>query len=125
MLASKATQLRPKPPISALFARRPHINVGVAEQCYKISTPQATEEQLDAARKWLASLPEKPLPTDIGEVSYSRSSGPGGQNVNKYTLFLFRTLQPADTSKGQFESPAKGITRSPATACPYDFASRN
>lgn len=27
---------------------------------------------------------EHSLPPNIGEVTYSRSSGPGGQNVNKY-----------------------------------------
>ena len=34
-----------------------------------------------AAREWYKSF--HPL-CDIGEVTYARSSGPGGQNVNKY-----------------------------------------
>ncbi|KAL1967547.1 hypothetical protein VTN77DRAFT_3062 [Rasamsonia byssochlamydoides] len=41
------------------------------------------EEELKAAREWLAKLHSKTIPRHICEVSFSRSSGPGGQNVNK------------------------------------------
>ena len=44
----------------------------------------ADEAELDAARKWLANLDTDTIPRSIGDVSFSRSSGPGGQNVNKY-----------------------------------------
>ena len=47
------------------------------------SSLHSTESDVTAARKWLAELHEASLPSNIGEVSYSRSSGPGGQNVNK------------------------------------------
>jgi peptidyl-tRNA hydrolase ICT1 len=43
---------------------------------------------VNAARKWLVELHEASLPSSIGEVSYSRSSGPGGQNVNKFVSSL-------------------------------------
>ncbi|KAK5126238.1 hypothetical protein LTR85_010473 [Meristemomyces frigidus] len=43
----------------------------------------ADEQELDAARKWLARLDPETIPRSICEVSFSRSSGPGGQNVNK------------------------------------------
>jgi len=43
----------------------------------------AAEPDFDAARKWHALNGQRPLPSNIGEVSYARSSGPGGQNVNK------------------------------------------
>ncbi|KAH8724674.1 hypothetical protein GQ44DRAFT_259848 [Phaeosphaeriaceae sp. PMI808] len=42
---------------------------------------------INAARSWLANLHAQhaiPLLRSIGQVSFSRSSGPGGQNVNKY-----------------------------------------
>ncbi|KAI1097844.1 hypothetical protein F4804DRAFT_147907 [Jackrogersella minutella] len=39
------------------------------------------QEDLDEARKWQASFTENSLPK--GQTSYSRSSGPGGQHVNK------------------------------------------
>lgn len=45
------------------------------------STPSDVE--LASARKWLVGLESSPFPQDIGDVSFSRSSGPGGQNVNK------------------------------------------
>ena len=43
-----------------------------------------TEEDIELARKWLAGFNPDTLPHDIGDVSFSRSSGPGGQNVNKW-----------------------------------------
>ncbi|KAK2763786.1 hypothetical protein FQN54_009403 [Arachnomyces sp. PD_36] len=43
-------------------------------------------EDLKAARSWLAQLTPSTIPRSICHVSYSRSSGPGGQNVNKYFL---------------------------------------
>lgn len=41
------------------------------------------EAELAAARQWLKKLDPDTIPRDICEVSFSRSSGPGGQNVNK------------------------------------------
>ncbi|KAH7055794.1 peptidyl-tRNA hydrolase domain-containing protein [Macrophomina phaseolina] len=43
----------------------------------------ASEEDLAAARKWLQALDSETIPKNICDVSFSRSSGPGGQNVNK------------------------------------------
>ena len=43
----------------------------------------ADEAELDAARKWLARLDSDTIPRNLCEISFSRSSGPGGQNVNK------------------------------------------
>ncbi|KAH7095563.1 hypothetical protein FB567DRAFT_32581 [Paraphoma chrysanthemicola] len=44
----------------------------------------ASDEDLKAARSWLAGLHAEAIPLkSIGELSFSRSSGPGGQNVNK------------------------------------------
>ena len=48
----------------------------------------ANEEELQAARKWLEELDAETIPVNIGELSFSRSSGPGGQNVNKYAIVL-------------------------------------
>ncbi|KAF1966768.1 hypothetical protein BU23DRAFT_421729, partial [Bimuria novae-zelandiae CBS 107.79] len=47
------------------------------------SSSEASPEELQAARKWLAQLHAETIPKSIGELSFSRSSGPGGQNVNK------------------------------------------
>lgn len=43
----------------------------------------ADEDELKAARQWLAKLDPDTIPRDLCDVSFSRSSGPGGQNVNK------------------------------------------
>lgn len=53
------------------------------------SATAASEEDLAAARKWLQKLDSETIPPNIGDVSFSRSSGPGGQNVNKYRSLGF------------------------------------
>jgi len=45
-----------------------------------------SEADLTAARQWLASFNSETIPRSICDVSFSRSSGPGGQNVNKYEM---------------------------------------
>lgn len=41
------------------------------------------EDELRAARQWLSKLDPDTIPRELCDVSFSRSSGPGGQNVNK------------------------------------------
>jgi len=43
----------------------------------------ADEADLSAARTWLSNLTPNTIPRTICRISFSRSSGPGGQNVNK------------------------------------------
>lgn len=47
-----------------------------------VSEDFSDQDQSDA-RKWLASFTADAIPRKLGEVSFSKSSGPGGQNVNK------------------------------------------
>ncbi|KAJ6071656.1 hypothetical protein N7499_009670 [Penicillium canescens] len=42
-----------------------------------------TRSDVQVARDWLTGLNRQTIPRHICEVSFSRSSGPGGQNVNK------------------------------------------
>lgn len=48
-------------------------------------------DELAEARKWRASFNENSLPK--GQTSYSRSSGPGGQHVNKLVVTYLRLNQ--------------------------------
>lgn len=41
------------------------------------------DEDVEVARRWLKTLNPDTIPKHICDVSFSRSSGPGGQNVNK------------------------------------------
>lgn len=52
------------------------------------ASPALTEEEEEekeqrAARAWMTTFTPESIPKSICEVSFSRSSGPGGQNVNK------------------------------------------
>jgi len=52
----------------------------------------ATDEELSAARQWLAKFDAETIPRTICDVTFSRSSGPGGQNVNKFdTAYTIQT----------------------------------
>lgn len=42
-----------------------------------------TQSEIAAARLWLDSFPHTSIPRSNFDISYSRSSGPGGQKVNK------------------------------------------
>lgn len=44
------------------------------------------EPDFDAARKWRSQVGTRPIASSIGELSYARSSGAGGQHVNTYVL---------------------------------------
>ncbi|USP73125.1 hypothetical protein yc1106_00399 [Curvularia clavata] len=57
------------------------------QHCYSTGTHRDGADhggRLDAARAWLAELHAQTIPLEtIGELTFSTSSGPGGQNVNK------------------------------------------
>ncbi|KLJ08519.1 hypothetical protein EMPG_16062 [Blastomyces silverae] len=68
------------------FAARAFLPTISARQLASSRSPSAqefTDEELGTARIWLSQLTPRTIPRNIGDVSYSRSSGPGGQNVNK------------------------------------------
>lgn len=54
---------------------------------YKSTTSKLPDEFSEAdhleARHWLDEFNINTIPRSLGDVSFSRSSGPGGQNVNK------------------------------------------
>jgi hypothetical protein len=71
------------------------------------------DQDVQIARDWLKSLNSKTVPRHICEVSFSRSSGPGGQNVNKSVTPLEDQLcgNPLIVIlKSQFQSHFEGPT---------------
>ena len=44
---------------------------------------EPSEEDQKLAREWLSTFDLAMVPRRVCEISFSRSSGPGGQNVNK------------------------------------------
>jgi len=74
------------------------------------------EEEVSAARRWLANLNADTVPRSICDVSFSRSSGPGGQNVNKYAIpslpidvHCFDILLPRVNSKATLRLPRSSL----------------
>lgn len=43
-------------------------------------------EEIVAARKWLQGFHSNTIPKSMCSISFSRSSGAGGQHVNKYEI---------------------------------------
>ncbi|PYH89246.1 hypothetical protein BO71DRAFT_403219 [Aspergillus ellipticus CBS 707.79] len=89
-----ASTVRPSPPVYSRLA----LAFPLSSPCPTIATRtfasrraaiasdnglDAADDDLTAARDWVARLNANTIPRDISEISFSRSSGPGGQNVNK------------------------------------------
>lgn len=78
--------LRLRPVHQAFVAIANPVQV-VQRHCFSApsSPSSASDQDLQIARSWLAKLHADTVPLkSIGELTFSRSSGPGGQNVNKY-----------------------------------------
>ncbi|KAI5198625.1 hypothetical protein E4T39_06662 [Aureobasidium subglaciale] len=67
------------------------------------------DDELDAARRWLANFNAETIPRSICDVSFSRSSGPGGQNVNKYFPSLVKTKSVGVNSKATLRLPLSAL----------------
>ena len=50
---------------------------------------ETSRDDQKAARLWLSTFGSKTIPRNLCEISFSRSSGPGGQNVNKYLHYMY------------------------------------
>lgn len=76
------------------LVRRPHVfprPYFIASFARPFSSKRSAEnhdEDWPAAREWMAKLNPQTVPRSICEISFSRSSGPGGQNVNKFVPCL-------------------------------------
>ena len=59
------------------------------------------DSDISLIRSWLSSFTRDKIPRRICEVSFSRSSGPGGQNVNKCAPVIERCyLACVDSATG-------------------------
>ncbi|KAF2018376.1 hypothetical protein BU24DRAFT_169648 [Aaosphaeria arxii CBS 175.79] len=47
------------------------------------SSARPSDHEIQTAREWLEKLHTNTIPKSVGSISFSRASGPGGQNVNK------------------------------------------
>ncbi|KIW02844.1 uncharacterized protein PV09_05900 [Verruconis gallopava] len=50
---------------------------------WRSTAASSGEDEIAACRKWMASFNPDSIPKRLCDISFSRSSGPGGQNVNK------------------------------------------
>ena len=67
-------------------ALRPRVSLPTVRYVANQRGSDIDEASLTTARQWLAKLDPDTIPHSIADISFSRSSGPGGQNVNKYVL---------------------------------------
>ena len=68
-------------PRAIFLASRPFV------RCSSNTAGGADEADIEEARKWLARLDADTIRHNVPcDLSFSRSSGPGGQNVNKYVV---------------------------------------
>lgn len=67
------------------FARHPFECLEAVRQLADLADGKtgSSEKEQAVGRKWLASFGPSTIPRHLCEVTYSRASGPGGQNVNK------------------------------------------
>ena len=75
-----------KPPLTGTAIAVKIISAARFFSSSRVSVPGVSEEDEVAARKWLANYNSDTIPQRMCDVSFSRSSGPGGQNVNKWVL---------------------------------------
>ncbi|ODV76955.1 uncharacterized protein CANTADRAFT_92108 [Suhomyces tanzawaensis NRRL Y-17324] len=66
------------------------------------STKEYSPEQIEKARDWLQKFTFSQVPSNIFDVSYSRSSGAGGQKVNKTSSKATVALEPHQWLNPQF-----------------------
>ncbi len=61
-----------------------HVPIGLRHIAFRPDEPEGpSEADMRGAREWLASFDSETIPRKLGDISFSRSSGAGGQNVNK------------------------------------------
>lgn len=65
------------------------------------TTTNYSPEEVEKAKKWLEKLSTNTIPKHLFNISYSRSSGPGGQKVNKTSSKATISLEP-----GQWLDPS-------------------
>lgn len=61
-----------------------------------------TNSEIEAAKKWLENTNLAAIPRHLFTISYSRSSGPGGQKVNKTSSKATISLEPHQWLNPQF-----------------------
>jgi len=62
---------------------------------------KSADSDVELARQWLKSFDSHTIPRHLGQISFSRSSGPGGQNVNKSVHLRSPSLYAGLTKWGQ------------------------
>ncbi|CAD6963036.1 unnamed protein product, partial [Tilletia caries] len=66
----------------------------------------ASLESMRARRRWIAAFEQTTLTTDQFPIAFSRSSGPGGQNVNKLNTKATVRLELARTTRSDDDEDA-------------------
>lgn len=65
------------------------------------SRPEYDEVELQATRDWFSRFDRSTIPAKIAQTSFSRSSGPGGQKTNKYSILAVFERDEIDNLLGR------------------------
>jgi protein subunit release factor B len=75
----------------------------------KLSVVQiADEDSIRALQRWHKTFTAEDFPKELCSVSFSRSSGPGGQSVNKYLYTAMNVITNKIEYKGNYTDERVG-----------------
>ncbi len=87
-----------RPIIATCWSVNNNVTSGLRHMVFRPDQHEGIDENdMTEAREWLANFNSNTIPKNICDISFSRSSGPGGQNVNKLVELLqaYATLSHA------------------------------
>ncbi|QDS77856.1 hypothetical protein FKW77_000143 [Venturia effusa] len=82
LISAPSTTARPRPSHFSVLSFS-QFSTSIRRSTTSPQSDAPNEDDVQKCRLWLSQHDPKTFPRSIGTLSYSRSSGPGGQNVNK------------------------------------------
>ncbi|KAG2735155.1 hypothetical protein G9P44_001369 [Scheffersomyces stipitis] len=88
--------------VTKTFVEPDNTSVVVSDSANVSNSEEFSKDDIDKAKAWLQSFTVEQIPTHIFDISYSRSSGAGGQKVNKTSSKATVALEPSQWLDPQY-----------------------